>query len=107
MVNKTTENLALNNILDYQLPPSKNGYFPKLFSHLYQVYQLKKFPYPQINEIVLKDERLKNAIDKTTVQQFQDVDSNEDVVYQQLLRSNQKRAKKFYTICVRLCPIFY
>lgn len=94
MVNKTTEKLALKNILDHQLSPSKDGYFQKLFNHLYQVYQFKKFPYPQVAEIVLKDDRLKNAIEKMTVQQFQDVDSNEDSVYQELLKRNQRRAKK-------------
>lgn len=42
----------------------------------------------------MKDERLKRAIEKTALQQFQDTESQDDEYYQQLLKSNEKRAHK-------------
>ncbi|RZC42703.1 glycerol-3-phosphate acyltransferase 1, mitochondrial [Asbolus verrucosus] len=94
LVNRTTEKFALNNILDHTPTLQKNGFLQRTFSHLNQVYQLKKFDYPQVAEIVLKDDRLKHAIEKTALQQFQDSDKNDDEFYQELLKNNQKRAQK-------------
>lgn len=94
LVRKTTESLALRNILNQQIPVSKNGLLRRTFSHLYQVYELKKFDYPQVADLVLHDERLKRAIEKATVQQFQDSDNSNDEFFQQLHKSNEKRAKK-------------
>ncbi|KAJ8920132.1 hypothetical protein NQ315_011789 [Exocentrus adspersus] len=94
LVSKTTESLALRNILDYQLPTHSNDFLHRTFSHLYQVYELKKFDYPQVADFVLKDDRLQRAIEKATIQQFQNADNGDDEYYQQLLKANQKRAKK-------------
>lgn len=44
--------------------------------------------------MVLKDDRVKNAIEKVAIQQYQDSDSNEDEFYQGLLKKNEKRARK-------------
>lgn len=55
---------------------------------------LKKFSYPQIADLVLKDDRVKSAIEKAALQQFKDSDSTEDEYYQELIRKNQNRAKK-------------
>ncbi|XP_063923049.1 glycerol-3-phosphate acyltransferase 1, mitochondrial isoform X1 [Zophobas morio] len=94
LVNKTTEKLALNNILDHTPSLHNNGFLQRTFSHLNQVYQLRKFDYPQVAEVVLNDDRLKQAIEKTALQQFQDSDRNDDDFYQELLKNNQKRANK-------------
>lgn len=94
MVNKTTESLALKNILNYQLPKHNNGLLQRTFSHLYQVYELKKFDYPQVADLVLRDERLKSAIEKATIQQFQDSENSDDEFYHQLFKGNQGRARK-------------
>ncbi|XP_018579131.1 glycerol-3-phosphate acyltransferase 1, mitochondrial isoform X2 [Anoplophora glabripennis] len=94
LVSKTTESLALRNILNYQLPQHSNGFLHRTFSHLYQVYELKKFDYPQVADLVWKDERLKRAIEKTTIQQFQDSEISDDEFYSQLLKGNQRRARK-------------
>ncbi|XP_008197640.1 glycerol-3-phosphate acyltransferase 1, mitochondrial isoform X2 [Tribolium castaneum] len=94
LVNKTTEKFALNNILDHTPSLDKNGFLQRTFSHLNQVYQLRKFDYPQVAEIVLKDDRLKKAIEKTALQQYQDSERNDDEFYQELLKNNHKRAKK-------------
>lgn len=94
MVSKTTESLALRNILNYQLPKHNNGLLQRTFSHLYQVYELKKYDYPQVADLILKDERLKRAIKKATIQQFQDSEKSDDEFYNQLLKGNQRRAKK-------------
>lgn len=94
MVSKATENLALSNILDQELPIHKNGFLRRTFSHLYQAYELKKFVYPQVVDEVLRDERLKHAIAKVTNQQFKDSDRQDDEFYQELRTSNENRAKK-------------
>lgn len=94
LVSKTTETLALRNVLDPQLPIHKNGFFRRTFSHLFQVYEFKKYDFPQVVDQVLKDEHIKHAIDKMTLQQFQDSNESDDEFYQELLKSNQKRTKK-------------
>nr|CAI5833349.1 unnamed protein product [Callosobruchus analis] len=94
LLSRTTETLALRNILDYQLPQNKNGLIQRAFSHLHQVYELKKYDYPQVADLVLRDERLKKAVEKMAAQQFRDSDSNEDEYYQELVARNRKRARK-------------
>lgn len=91
---KTTETLAIQNVLDLKLPIHKNGFLQRTFSHLYQAYAIKKYTFPQAIDQVLRDERLKQAVEKMTLQQFQDSDKNDDEFYQKLLQSNQARAKK-------------
>lgn len=59
-----------------------------------QVYEFKRFEYPQVADLVLKNERLKHAVEKTAIQQFQDSDKSDDEFYQQLLKNNEKRARK-------------
>lgn len=94
MVNKTAENLALKNILNYSPPKSKYSFLQRTFSHLAQVYELKKFDYPQVADRIMKDERLKHAIEKTAVQQFKESRSSDDEFYQTLLKNNEKRAQR-------------
>ncbi|CAH1099944.1 unnamed protein product [Psylliodes chrysocephalus] len=94
LVNKTTETLALKNILDYQLPTNSNGFLQRTFSHLHQVCQLKKYNFPQVADLVLQDGRLKDAIEKTTIQQFHDSNNSDEEFYQRLLKNNRQRAKK-------------
>ncbi|XP_065173750.1 glycerol-3-phosphate acyltransferase 1, mitochondrial isoform X2 [Atheta coriaria] len=87
-------NLALKNILDYCPATKKVTLMNRIFNHLAQVYELKKYPYPQVEGTVVRDERVKRAIDATSLQQFQDTDGNDDDVYQGLLQRNTARAKK-------------
>ncbi|CAG9822276.1 unnamed protein product [Phaedon cochleariae] len=94
LVTKATETLALRNILDYRLPFSKNGFFQRSFAHLYQVCELKKFPYAQVADVTLRDERLKRAVETATAQQFRDTENGSEEFYQELLMSNQRRSKK-------------
>ncbi|XP_017778247.1 PREDICTED: glycerol-3-phosphate acyltransferase 1, mitochondrial isoform X1 [Nicrophorus vespilloides] len=96
-VTKPTPNLtncALKNILKYT-PAQKNiNLLNRVFNHLSQVYELKKYTYPQVEGTVIKDERVKHAIEKMSVQQFRDTDDNDDEVYNKLLSGNKKRAAK-------------
>lgn len=94
LVSKTTETLALQNILDPYIPLHKNGFLKRTFSHLLQAYEFKKYPYPQVAQYVIQDERLKHAVEKMTLQQFQDSEKSDDEFYQELLKSNQRRANK-------------
>ncbi|KAJ8974764.1 hypothetical protein NQ317_008203 [Molorchus minor] len=75
-------------------PKDEQWLVSKTFSHLYQVYELKKYDYPQLSDLVLKDDRLKRAVEKVFVQQFKEQPEESDEIYQQLLKNNQKRAKK-------------
>ncbi|XP_049823463.1 glycerol-3-phosphate acyltransferase 1, mitochondrial isoform X2 [Aethina tumida] len=95
LVSKTTKTVALKNILRHEFPASENGLLQKTFSDLCQVYALKKFEYVQVADLVLQNERLKQAIEKTAVQQFKDAsDETDDEFYQKLLQENGKRARK-------------
>ncbi|XP_066158287.1 glycerol-3-phosphate acyltransferase 1, mitochondrial isoform X2 [Euwallacea fornicatus] len=94
LVKKTTQNVALINILDYQTSTSQGGLLSTIFSHLHQVSVLKRYLYPQVAHLVLKDDRVKTAVEKSAVQQFKDSDSNEDEDYQELVQKNFARAKK-------------
>lgn len=66
----------------------------KLCSDLLQVYSVKKFEYPRVEGTVLKDERLKKAIEKTAIEQFHDLKSDSDTIYQKLIKNNEDRAYK-------------
>lgn len=94
MVNKTTERLALKNILDFKPLYQKRSILHRAFPQLMQVVEFKRFNYPQVAQNVLKDSRVKHAIEKNAVQQFQDSGNADDDFYQQLLKSNEKRARK-------------
>lgn len=59
-----------------------------------QVYDFKRFVYPQVAQQVLKDARVRHAIETTAVQQFQDSGNADDDFYQELLKSNERRARK-------------
>lgn len=93
-MNKTTERLALKNILDFKPLYRKRSLLHRIFPQLMQVVEFKRFEYPQVAQLVLKDARVKHAIEKTAVQQFQDSGNTDDDFYQQLLRNNEKRARK-------------
>lgn len=43
---------------------------------------------------VLKDDRVRHAIEKMTMQQFEDSDRDDDEFYNDLVTSNEKRARK-------------
>lgn len=94
LVSKTAENLALKNILDYNPPKSKYSILQRTFSHLAQVYELKKYDYPQVADRVLNDERFKAAIEKAALQQYKDSKSTDEELYRTLLRNNERRARK-------------
>ncbi|KAL1491850.1 hypothetical protein ABEB36_012385 [Hypothenemus hampei] len=92
LVKKTTENLALIDILRHNVPNSCNFLSSRIFSHLHQVRALKSYSYPQVAHLVLKDDRVKNAVERTALQQFKDSESKEDDFYQKLIKKNQARA---------------
>lgn len=72
-----------------------SSWFPFL-SHCLRIH---RFPYPQVADDVLKDERLKNAIKisvEKTVEELKattDVEIDEDEQYEQTLKENKKRAR--------------
>ncbi|GJQ71556.1 hypothetical protein Trydic_g11264 [Trypoxylus dichotomus] len=94
LVNKATENLALKNILNFNPPKSKYNFLQRTFSHLAQVYELKKFDYPQVADRVMYNDRLKHAIEKAANQQYKDSNDTGDELYMTLLKNNEKRARK-------------
>ncbi|XP_019771781.2 glycerol-3-phosphate acyltransferase 1, mitochondrial isoform X1 [Dendroctonus ponderosae] len=93
LVKKTTENLALINVLNHEVP-FKSGFLSRTFSHVFQVSQLKRYAFPQVANLVLRDDRVKKAVERVAVQQLKDSDSTEDEFYQELIKKNQARAKK-------------
>lgn len=69
------------------------------FPFLIHCLRLHKFAYPQVADLVLKDERLKNAVKKSaekTVEELKETateDVDEDEQYEQTLKSNKKRSQ--------------
>ncbi|XP_050310386.1 glycerol-3-phosphate acyltransferase 1, mitochondrial isoform X1 [Anthonomus grandis grandis] len=95
LVKKTTETLALFNILNQTAPLNKNGVLARTFNHLHQISRLKRYQYPQVARLVLKDDRVKKAVEKAALQQFKDAsDEAEDEFYQELIKKNWRRAGK-------------
>ncbi|XP_022917375.1 glycerol-3-phosphate acyltransferase 1, mitochondrial isoform X2 [Onthophagus taurus] len=94
LVNQSAENFALKNILDYNPKASRYGFLQRTFKHLAQNYELKKFDYPQCAGLVLGNERVKYAVEKTAVQQYKDSNSDDSDFYAQLVTNNEKRAKR-------------
>lgn len=94
LVGRTTETLALRNILNQELPIHKYGFLRRTFSHLYQAYEVKKFDYPQVVDQILRDERLRLAVEKMSLQQLQGSDRTDEEFYKELWNNNEQRAKK-------------
>ncbi|CAG9760439.1 unnamed protein product [Ceutorhynchus assimilis] len=92
LVKEVTKNLTIKNILDHNVPISKDGLLSRTFSHLHQLSELKRYIYPHVAQLVLKDERVKTAIEKAALQQLKDSDSNDDAMYQELIKKNERRA---------------
>ncbi|KAF5283504.1 hypothetical protein FQR65_LT02657 [Abscondita terminalis] len=97
LVNKTTKNLGLKNILNEHPAIKKTNLLTRAFCHFSQCYQASTFSYAQVGEVVLKDERVKTAIEKTTLQQYHGFEDNDEDYYQQLWNENEKRARKLLT----------
>lgn len=86
--------MALINIIQERLASSGDGFFQRIFTHLSHVCHLTTYDAVQFAPTILTDDRVKNAIEKAAIQQYQDSDSNEDEFYQGLLKKNEKRARK-------------
>lgn len=73
---------------------SLSSWFPFL-SHCLR---LKRFPYPQVSDSVLKDDRLKNAIRMSVEKTVEELkaaatdDFDEDEKYEEILKQNKQRA---------------
>lgn len=93
-MNQTTKSLGLKNILLEYPAITKHGILSKTFSHFSQAYQSRSFNYIQVAHGILQDDRVQDAVEKASIQQFKDADSNEDEYYQYLWKNNEKRAKK-------------
>lgn len=93
LVNKTSTKLALKNILNYTPAQSKYGLLQRTFDHLSQVYELRRFAYPQVEGTVFRDERIRQAIRDTSEQQYNDSHSEDEELFQVLLKNNEQRAR--------------
>ncbi|GLV32811.1 minotaur [Carabus blaptoides fortunei] len=94
LVTRTTQSLSLVNLFNQDSYINQNGIMHKICSDLLQVYSVKKFEYPRVEGTVLKDERLKKAIEKTAIEQFHDMKSDSDTIYKKLIKNNEDRAYK-------------
>lgn len=94
LVKTTTEKLALINILNRPMSVENHGFLSRIFPDISQVFQLKKYSYPQVADLVLQEERVKTAIERASLRQFEDSDSSDNELYQELYKRCQKRAKQ-------------
>ncbi|KAK3928172.1 Glycerol-3-phosphate acyltransferase 1, mitochondrial [Frankliniella fusca] len=88
-----SKSVGLRNILQEEFAPN-SGYASRLFKHLAQVYNLRKFDYPTINESVLKDERLKEAIEHTAKDQCNQRGETSQDALNKLIHQHELRAKR-------------
>lgn len=86
------QTVSLRNILQEEFT-SNRSYLSHAFKHLAQVYNVRKFDYPTINESVLKDERLKEAIAHTARDQCNQRGETSQEALEKLVRSHEVRAK--------------
>lgn len=84
--------VSLRNILQEEFA-SNSTYLTRTFKHLAQVYNVRKFEYPNINEGVLKDERLKEAITLTARDQCNQRGETSDEAHSKLVHQHEMRAK--------------
>lgn len=72
------------------------SFLTRTFCHLVHNYRLKKFDYPQVADSVLADERMKEALHKTTQQLAcsapQEAQSDEQ--YKQIFMAQEARARR-------------
>lgn len=88
-----SKSVSLRNILQEEFAPN-SGYISRTFKHLAQVYNLRKFDYPTINESVLKDERLKEAIEHTAKDQCNQRGETSQDALNKLIHQHELRAKR-------------
>lgn len=74
------------------------------FPHLAQVFRLKRFPYPQVSGMVVKDERMRLSLEQATndsirekKEQMSDAENenfDEDQYYNEFYKKHENRANK-------------
>ncbi|XP_034256133.1 glycerol-3-phosphate acyltransferase 1, mitochondrial isoform X2 [Thrips palmi] len=87
------KSVSLRNILQEEFS-SNTSFLSQTFKHLAQVYNVRKFDYPTINESVLKDERLREAIAHTARDQCNQRGETSEEALEKLVRSHEVRAKR-------------
>ncbi|XP_067010408.2 glycerol-3-phosphate acyltransferase 1, mitochondrial isoform X2 [Anabrus simplex] len=91
-VNEATRTYNVRNILLMDSEHIKNGFFSRTFCHLATVWQLKKYDYPQVCATVLRDERLRQAIEMAAQRDLTEAGTSDEKVYASLIKKHEKRA---------------
>lgn len=96
LVNKATRSLSVINLFTQQkeLKDGYDAFLQRFCGDLLRIYSVKKFDYPRVEGTVLEDERLKNAVERTASEQFNDINTNDEIYYQKLVKNNEKRGFK-------------
>lgn len=88
-----SSSVSLRNILREEFAPNST-LISRTFKHLAQAYRVRKFEYPSINESVLKDERLKEAIAHTAQDQCNQRGETSREALEKLVHQHEMRAKR-------------
>lgn len=93
-VAKVHQEQGLRNILLVDAQDIGNNFLARKFCHLTTVYQLKKYEYPQLAPTVVKDERLRQAIEAAAQHDYSKTGEEDDEVYKGILQGHEARAVK-------------
>ncbi|KAB0797066.1 hypothetical protein PPYR_08060 [Photinus pyralis] len=96
LVNQSTKNLGLKNILNEYPAIRKKGVLTRTFAHFTQCYEATSYNYAYVDSSILEEERVKLAIEKTTAKQVEESNRWEEEYCEQLLVQNERRAKKLF-----------
>lgn len=81
-------------ILSHDPFRSRTGMIQNTFNHLSQVISCTKYDYPRVEESVLNDKKLRDAIEQTVHQQCDDLNCHTDDFQKKLEKTIEKRAAK-------------
>lgn len=93
-VSKVRQDQWVRNVLLVDAQGFDNSFLERAFCHLTTVYQLKKYEYPQLAPAVLRDERLRLAIEAAAQYDYSQTDEKGDEVYKGIVQQHKARATK-------------
>ncbi|XP_069690176.1 glycerol-3-phosphate acyltransferase 1, mitochondrial isoform X3 [Periplaneta americana] len=94
VVAKVHQDRWMRNVLDVDAESCGNSCMARTFCHLSTVYRIKKYEYPQLAPTVLRDERLRQAVEAAAQLDYGKPVDGDDPNYTGLLQRHEARATK-------------
>lgn len=92
-LSETAKTSSLRNVLEVDAQNGK-GFLTRRVCHLNTVWNLKKYEYPQLSPTVLRDERLRQAVEEAAKKDAQEEKVDKDSLYGVFLKKHEERATR-------------